>query len=68
VAKELAFFNIAILFLSFHVLGIMAPILPSISILWIVGIYLATATLGIGLAGSIGSRLNRPTKNAMPSA
>ena len=68
VAKELAFFNIAILFLSFHVLGIMAPILPSISILWIVGIYLATATLGIGLVGLIGSRLNRPTKNAIPSA
>lgn len=28
VAKELAFFNIAILFLSFHILTIMAPILP----------------------------------------
>ena len=29
VAKELAFFNIAIVFLSFHILGLMAPILPS---------------------------------------
>jgi ESS family glutamate:Na+ symporter len=59
VAKELAFFNIAILFLSFHVLGIMAPILPSIPIVWIALIYLATAGLGLLMVRLLGSKMNR---------
>ena len=60
VAKELAFFNIAIVFLSFHILGIMAPILPSIPLVWTILIYGATAALG-GLALlKLGSVINRP--------
>ena len=42
IAKELAFFNIAILFMSFHILTLMAPILPAISLMTIASIYLAT--------------------------
>ncbi len=42
IARELAFFNIAILFFAFHILTIMAPILPSLSLALVVGVYLAT--------------------------
>ena len=59
VAKELAFFNIAILFLSFHVLAIMAPILPSIPVIWIILIYLATAGFGLILVQLLGSKMSR---------
>lgn len=58
VAKELAFFNIAILFLSFHILAIMAPILPSIPVIWIILIYLATAGFGLILAQLLGSKMS----------
>lgn len=46
VARELAYFNVAILFLSIHVLMFMAPILPSISLVWVCGIYGATFLVG----------------------
>ena len=59
VAKELAFFNIAILFLSFHVLAIMAPILPSIPISWIILIYLVTAGSGLIMVQLLGSKMSR---------
>ncbi len=42
VAKELAFFNIAILFLGFHVLTLMAPILPSYDLVTICAVYIGT--------------------------
>ena len=58
VAKELAFFNIAILFLSFHILAIMAPILPSIPAIWIILIYLATAGFGLILVQLLGSKMS----------
>ena len=58
VAKELAFFNIAILFLSFHILAIMAPILPSIPVIWIILIYLATAGFGLILVQLLGSKIS----------
>lgn len=67
VAKELAFFNIAILFLSFHVLAIMAPILPSIPVAWIILIYLATAGLGLILVRLLGSKMN-PDYSQKPEA
>ncbi|MDH3642125.1 MAG: sodium:glutamate symporter [Gammaproteobacteria bacterium] len=46
IAKELAFFNIAILILSFHVLGLMAPILPSYDLLTICAVYVGTFVIG----------------------
>ena len=58
VAKELAFFNIAILFLSFHILAIMAPILPSIPVIWIILIYLATAGFSLILVQLLGSKMS----------
>ena len=61
VAKELAFFNIAILFLSFHILGIMAPILPSFDLSWIVMIYGATAIIGLLMVARLGSTLRQET-------
>ncbi len=39
VPKELAFFNIAVLLLSAHVLMLMAPILPTISLTTIIAVY-----------------------------
>lgn len=47
VAKELAFFNIAILFLGFHVLTLMAPILPSYDLMTICAVYIATFIAGV---------------------
>ncbi|MDC6450741.1 sodium/glutamate symporter [Pseudomonadales bacterium] len=49
IAKELAFFNIAIIFLGFHVLTIMAPILPTFDLLTICTVYLGTFLVGAGL-------------------
>ena len=46
IAKELAFFNIAVIFLGFHVLTMMAPILPSYEITTICLVYTGTFLLG----------------------
>ncbi len=46
VAKELAFFNITIIFLAFHILTLMAPILPSFQLSTIIGVYLGTFVVG----------------------
>ena len=67
VAKELAFFNIAILFLSFHVLAVMAPILPSIPVFWIILIYLATAGLGLIMVHLLGSKMSRDYSHRLES-
>ncbi len=46
IAKELAFFNVAILFLSFHILTLMAPILPSYDLGIIIAVYTGTFIVG----------------------
>jgi ESS family glutamate:Na+ symporter len=51
IARELAFFNVAILFLAFHVLTLMAPILPGFSLTTIVIVY--AATFAVGAAGLV---------------
>lgn len=56
VAKELAFFNIAILVLSAHILMLMAPILPSYDLMTICIVYVATFALGIGALLLLGRR------------
>lgn len=49
VARELAYFNVAIIFVSLHVLMFMAPILPSIGLGVVCGVYGATFVIGGGL-------------------
>ena len=56
VAKELAFFNIAILVLSAHILMIMAPILPSFGLMTISTVYIGTFILGAGTLLFLGRR------------
>jgi len=46
IARELAFFNVAILALSIHVLGFMAPFLPALSWPVIIGVYGGTFVVG----------------------
>jgi ESS family glutamate:Na+ symporter len=46
VGRELAYFNVAILFLSIHVLGFMAPLLPGLGLAVIGGVYGGTFVLG----------------------
>lgn len=46
VARELAFFNVAIIFLSLHILMLMAPVLPSFEILTVCVVYLGTFVAG----------------------
>ncbi|MEM7218840.1 MAG: sodium/glutamate symporter [Pseudomonadota bacterium] len=58
VARELAFFNIAILFLGFHVLTLMAPVLPSFSLTTIVGVYGLTFVAGMAALVALSRRLN----------
>ena len=59
IARELAFFNVAILFLAFHVLTVMAPILPSFSLATIVIVYIGTFVVaGVALL-AVAGRLNR---------
>ena len=57
IAKELAFFNIAILVISFHVLMLMAPILPTFSLGTIVLVYGATFVVGAAAALYLGGRI-----------
>ncbi len=60
VARELAFFNIAILFLGFHVLTAMAPILPSYGLLTICSVYLGTFFVGAVLLTWFSKRIGVP--------
>ncbi len=46
VSRELAFFNVAIIFLSLHVLMFMAPLLPSLDLMVVCGVYGLTFLLG----------------------
>ncbi len=46
VSRELAFFNVAIIFLSLHVLMFMAPLLPSLDLMVVCGVYLLTFVIG----------------------
>ena len=59
IARELAFFNIAILALGFHVLTVMAPILPTLSTAVIVGVYAATLLVGGALILLVSKQLAR---------
>jgi ESS family glutamate:Na+ symporter len=49
VARELAYFNVAIIFVSLHILMFMAPILPSIGLGIVCAVYGATFAAGGGL-------------------
>ena len=60
IARELAFFNLAIIVLGFHVLTLMAPVLPSFEIVTIVGVYVATLVIGGLAAVALSRRLNNP--------
>lgn len=46
VARELAFFNVAIIFATLHILALMAPLLPSFSMLTVAGVYGLTFVVG----------------------
>lgn len=59
IARELAFFNIAILFFAFHVLTVMAPMLPSLGIGVIVLVYSLTFVVGAVAALLITRRINQ---------
>jgi ESS family glutamate:Na+ symporter len=59
IAKELAFFNIAILVLSFHILMLMAPILPSYGLPTIIAVYAGTFAVGAAVLGRLARRLER---------
>lgn len=66
IAKELAFFNIAILVLSFHVLMLMAPILPSYSLTTIIAVYAATFVVGAAVLGRLAGRLEKASGSESP--
>jgi len=46
IARELAFFNIAIMFFGFHVLTLMSPVLPGIDLSVVVAVYSLTFVAG----------------------
>ena len=57
IGKELAFFNIAILLVGFHVLMLMAPILPSYSLLSVGVVYGGTFVVGAVALVLLGRRM-----------
>jgi ESS family glutamate:Na+ symporter len=57
IARELAFFNVIILFATLHILAVMAPVLPGIDLQTIVIVYLATAGVGFACVQWLGKRL-----------
>ncbi len=60
IARELAFFNIAIMFFGFHILTLMSPVLPNIDLTTVIGVY--TLTFALGAAGVLW--LSRPSQPA----
>jgi len=54
VAKELAFFNVAILFTCFHIIMVMSPILPNYAISTIVAVFGATFVVAFGVLWAMG--------------
>ncbi len=50
IARELAFFNVAVIVTSLHILGFMAPLLPTFSWPVLVGVYGGTFLLGALIA------------------
>ena len=67
IARELAFFNVAILFLAFHVLTVMAPILPGFSLLTIISVYALTFVVAGGAALWLARRLNQAARPNLSS-
>jgi ESS family glutamate:Na+ symporter len=59
IARELAFFNVIILFATLHILAIMSPVLPGFDLQTILIIYLATAGIGFACVQWLGKRLRR---------
>jgi ESS family glutamate:Na+ symporter len=58
IAKELAFFNIAILVLGFHILTVMAPILPALALSTIGLVYVGTLIAGAVILWAMTKREN----------
>ncbi|MEO2172489.1 MAG: sodium/glutamate symporter [bacterium] len=56
IAKELAFFNIAIIVLSFHILAFMAPVLPNFELATIGMVYSATFLAGAAVLAVLNRR------------
>ena len=63
IAKELAFFNIAIVFIGFHILMLMAPILPTFSMTTIVSVYLGTFVVCAIAVYFLGEKTMHPIKD-----
>jgi len=63
IAKELAFFNIAVLVVGFHILMLMAPVLPSFSMTTIVSVYLGTFAVGAIAVWFLGEKTMQPIKD-----
>ena len=61
IARELAFFNVIILFVTLHILAVMVPVLPGIDLQTIFVVYLATAVVGYFSVQWLGKRLRRTT-------
>ena len=59
IARELAFFNLAIIVFGFHVLTLMAPQLPNFSLGTVVVVYSATLVIGAVAAWLLSRRLAR---------
>lgn len=59
IPKELAFFNIAIIFIGFHVLSLMAPILPNYDLGTITAVYLGTFAVGVFVMVVLSKRMAR---------
>lgn len=57
IAKELAFFNIGILILGFHILMFMAPTLPTFNMTTIVSVYLGTFAVCAIIAYFLGKKI-----------
>jgi len=59
IARELAFFNVIILFVTLHILAVMAPVLPGFSLQTIFIVYLGTGIVGFFSVQWLGKRLRR---------
>ena len=57
IARELAIFNVLVLFVTLHILAVMAPVLPGFDLPTIFIVYLATAAVGFFCVQWLGRRL-----------
>lgn len=68
IARELALFNVVVIFVGFHILMVMAPILPQFGVVTVLMVYGATFAAGFIIMRLLGAGWSVPVTEPHPQA